>query len=98
MYSHELPGMMPFLLRGIDLPEAEMKIGVIETLISVAEEESGRPALAGQSGGAGQNQKDVISEHAGTIVTNLLKNIEARENPSTVSIIAADPSSFIGPN
>jgi len=62
---------MPYLLRGIDVAEEDMRASVINTLISVAEE---------QSAGEG----DVISEHASTIIAALLKNADHRITPSPV--------------
>lgn len=63
--------MMPLLLRGIDLPEEDMRANVINTLISVAEEES-----AGEA--------DIISEHSTTIIASLLKNADFRTTSSPV--------------
>jgi DNA repair/transcription protein MET18/MMS19 len=63
---------MPYLLRGIDLADEEMRASVINTLISVTEE---------QSAGEG----DIISEHASTIIAALLKNADYRITPSPVS-------------
>lgn len=62
---------MPYLLRGIDLADEEMRTSVINTLISVSEE---------QSAGEG----DIISEHASSIITALLKNANHHITPSPV--------------
>lgn len=61
MYTHELPAMMPYLLRGLDLPDENMRANVIETLLSVAKDES-------------PSRTDIISEYASTIVAALLRN------------------------
>ncbi|KAF8308312.1 hypothetical protein DL93DRAFT_2231691 [Clavulina sp. PMI_390] len=63
MYAPELPKMMPFVLRGIDLPDEDLRTNVINTLISVAEEES-----AGEA--------DILADHATSIITSLLKNAD----------------------
>lgn len=63
---------MPYLLRGLELPEEDMRVNVINTLISVVEEES-----AGEA--------DIISEHATTIITTLLKNADHNVTTSPVS-------------
>lgn len=62
---------MPYLLRGVDLADEEMRASVINTLISVAEEKS-----------AGEG--DIISEHASTIIAALLKNADYRTTPNPV--------------
>jgi DNA repair/transcription protein MET18/MMS19 len=82
--------MMPFLLRGIDSPDVEMRTNNIETLISVAEEESGRPLLPVTSTTEANSTSkmadlDVITEHATTIITHLLKNIDWKIVPNAVS-------------
>jgi hypothetical protein len=85
---------MPYLLRGIDVAEEDMRASVINTLISVAEE---------QSAGEG----DIISEHASTIIAALLENADHRITPSLVGLDLAEacvihdsfafPSAYVKP-
>jgi DNA repair/transcription protein MET18/MMS19 len=63
---------MPSLLRGVGLADEDMRASVINTLISVAEE---------QSAGEG----DIISEHASTIIAALLRNADYHVTPNSVS-------------
>ncbi|KAF9508163.1 hypothetical protein BS47DRAFT_1350735 [Hydnum rufescens UP504] len=63
MFLSELPTIMPFLLRGLDVPDEEMRANIINTLNAVAKDES-------------SSQVNVISEHASTIVTALLRNAD----------------------
>lgn len=65
--------MMPYLLRGIDLPDQEMRANVINTLITVAEEES-----AGEA--------DILADHASSIIASLLKNADCGVTASAVSL------------
>ncbi|KDQ18893.1 hypothetical protein BOTBODRAFT_28377 [Botryobasidium botryosum FD-172 SS1] len=75
MYSQDLPTLMPLLLRGLDLPDVEMRANVVETLISISTDETKEPGL--------------ISEHASTIVTALLKNCLPNDMSSTRLRVAA---------
>lgn len=63
---------MPYLLRGIELSDEDMRTNVINTLISVAEEES-----AGEA--------DIMAEHSTTIIASLLKNSDSSVTKSPVS-------------
>lgn len=65
---------MPLLLRGLDLPDTYMRIDVIETLQSAAQD-------ATTTGGTVQA---AISEHAPSLVTAMLKNTRTPEQPSSV--------------
>lgn len=67
---------MPLLLRSLDLPDLEMRANVIDTLLSIAQDEAS-DENAGKSG--------VISEHASTIVGALLKNCSIENAASPVS-------------
>lgn len=63
---------MPLLLRGLDLPDVEMRVNVVETLLKVSRDETREPGI--------------ITEHASTIVTALLKNCVPGPVSSTVSL------------
>lgn len=66
---------MPLLLRGLDLPDAEIRANVIDTLLAVAD-----PAAKSKSNGS------FVSAHATSLVTTMLKNSMAREMPSVVCL------------
>ena len=66
---------MPLLLRGLDLPDAEIRANVIDTLLAVAD----TSAKASNS---------IVSEHASSLVTTMLKNSTVREMPSVVRQLA----------
>lgn len=61
---------MPLLLRGLDLPDTEIRANVIDTFVSAV---GGEPA-----------EQKIISEHASTLVHAMLKNSSATEMHSTV--------------
>jgi DNA repair/transcription protein MET18/MMS19 len=61
---------MPLLIRGLDLPDAEIRASVIDTFISAVGNDS-----AEHSG---------IYEYASTLVSTMLKNSIASEMSSTV--------------
>jgi DNA repair/transcription protein MET18/MMS19 len=65
------PKIIPFLLRGLDVPDEEMRANTINTLNTVAKDES-------------SSQVDVITEHASTIVTALLRNADYEITKSPV--------------
>ena len=62
---------MPLLLRGLDLPDHEIRVNVINTLLAVADTKS--------------QENSVIAEHATSLVTTMLRNSVAKEMPSVVS-------------
>lgn len=64
---------MPLLLRGLDLPDAEIRANVIDTLVSAV--------------GAESTEHSALSEHASTLVSAMLKNCMASEISSTVCLI-----------
>jgi DNA repair/transcription protein MET18/MMS19 len=74
-YMHEMPSLMPLLIRGLDLPDAEIRASVIDTFISAVGNDS-----AEHSG---------IYEYASTLVSTMLKNSIASEMSSTRVRIAA---------
>jgi hypothetical protein len=60
---------MPLLLRGLDLPESEIRASIIDTLYSSA---------------SGGSQQPIVAEHASTLVSGMLKNCHAAQMPSMV--------------
>ncbi|KAG7093965.1 hypothetical protein E1B28_007596 [Marasmius oreades] len=68
LYARELPSLIPLLIRGLGLPDYNIRCQVIETLLAVAEE--------------GSSDENVIPEHAPSLVTTMLKNSTVREMPS----------------
>lgn len=71
---------MPLLLRGLDLPDHEIRINVIETLLAVADSTS--------------KENNVVVEHAASLVSTMLRNSMYKEMPSSVSQSTADQHSF----
>jgi hypothetical protein len=65
--------LMPLLLRGLDLPDMEIRANVINTLVSVV--------------GAEPTEQNTISEHASTLVSTMLRNSMASEMSSMVRLI-----------
>lgn len=61
---------MPLLLRGLDLPDTEIRANVIDTLLAAAE--------------SGNKDSSAASEHASSLVTTMLKNSLVQETPSVV--------------
>jgi DNA repair/transcription protein MET18/MMS19 len=72
--------LMPLLLRGLDLPDAQIRANVIDTLVSAV--------------GAEPTEHNTLSEHASTLVSTMLKNCIASEMSSTVRLIAVYMSRF----
>ena len=68
------PQLMPLLLRGLDLPDSNMRIDVIETLQSAAQDMAT----------FGETVQASVSEHAPSLVTAMLKNSRAQEQSSSV--------------
>ncbi|KAF8489304.1 ARM repeat-containing protein [Gautieria morchelliformis] len=73
MYSHEIPKLMPLLLRGLDLPDVDMRVDVIKTLQSTARD----------GATSGDTVQAAVSEHAASLVTAMLKNSRALEQSSS---------------
>ena len=63
---------MPLLLRGLELPDNEIRAGVIETLQAAAT--------------SGDKENNAISEHAASLVSTMLKNSLVSQMPSVVSV------------
>jgi DNA repair/transcription protein MET18/MMS19 len=61
---------MPLLLRGLNLPDNEIRAGVIDTLLATTD----------------PNGKDneLVSRYASSLVTAVLKNAKAKDMPSPV--------------
>ncbi|KAI1791817.1 ARM repeat-containing protein [Ganoderma leucocontextum] len=74
-YAHQMPSLMPLLLRGLDLPDNEIRAGVIDTLQAAAT--------------SGDNDNDVVSEHAASLVSTMLKNSLVSQMPSVKVRVAA---------
>lgn len=62
--------LMPLLLRGIDLPDNDIKANVIDTFIAAAEGDT--------------PEHNLITEHAPSLVNKMLKNSMCAEMPSMV--------------
>lgn len=71
-YAHELPSLIPLLLLGLDLPDANIRSNVIDTFLAAAEGE--------------KPEKSLVSEHSVTLVNAMLKNSKISEMPSTVRV------------
>ncbi|EAU90313.2 hypothetical protein CC1G_08995 [Coprinopsis cinerea okayama7 len=74
-YSSELPTLIPLLVRGLELPDPEIRNNVIETFLAAAEGDS--------------SDKSLVSEHASTLINAMLKNCLVSEMPSPKVRISA---------
>ncbi|KAH9976079.1 Dos2-interacting transcription regulator of RNA-Pol-II-domain-containing protein [Russula compacta] len=74
-YAHELPTLMPLLLRGLSLPDPTLRAGVIDTLLSAAQAdvEAGSRTLTSEG--------SVVSEHAVSLANAMLQNSTVAEMP-----------------
>ncbi|OCH91496.1 ARM repeat-containing protein [Obba rivulosa] len=81
IYAHEMSTLLPLLLRGLDLPDPEIRVSVINTLLAAAQPGSGGHAAA--------KEKNALSEHATNLVTTMLKNSMVQEMPSVRVRVAA---------
>lgn len=61
---------MPLLLRGLNLPDNEIRAGVIDTLITTTD--------------PGSKDNELVSKYAGSLVSIMLKNAKAKDMPSPV--------------
>jgi len=59
-YVHEMPSLIPLLLRGLDLPDPDIRGNIIDTFLAAAEGES--------------PEKSLVSEHSVTLVNAMLRN------------------------
>ena len=61
---------MPLLLRGLSLPDNEIRAGVIDTLAATTDPNS--------------KDNDLVSKYASSLVTVMLKNAKVKDMPSSV--------------
>ncbi|KAJ7717113.1 ARM repeat-containing protein [Mycena maculata] len=74
-YTHEMAqarALMPLLMRALQIPDAQIRANVIETLLSVAVEH--------------KNTHDVLTEHAPALVRQMLGYTKARSELTSVRI------------
>ncbi|KAI0251711.1 ARM repeat-containing protein [Lactifluus subvellereus] len=76
-YVHELPTLMPLLLRGLSLPDPTLRAGVIDTLLSAAQADVEAGSKTAQEG-------SFVAEHAGSLTNVMLQNSDAAEMPDVV--------------
>lgn len=62
---------MPLLLRGLDLPDYDIRVNVIQTLLAVADN--------------GSKENSFIAEHASSLVSTMLRNSMVEHTPAVVS-------------
>ncbi|KAG6909334.1 hypothetical protein DXG01_000934 [Tephrocybe rancida] len=67
-YAHQMSSLMPLLLRGLELPDFDIRADVIDTFHAAAEGDA--------------SDQSLISEHAPTLVTYMLKNSMAKDMSS----------------
>lgn len=65
---------MPLLLRGLDLPDYEIRASVIDTLLATAEGASLSTT----------KETSTLAEHASSLVSTMLKNSMIEDMPSVV--------------
>ncbi|KAF5377797.1 hypothetical protein D9757_008093 [Collybiopsis confluens] len=73
LYIHDMPKLIPLLVRGLDLPDHNIRYQVINTFLSVAEGDSA----------------DIVSEHAPTLIQTMLRNSTAANMSSARVRISA---------
>ncbi|KAI0258930.1 ARM repeat-containing protein [Gloeopeniophorella convolvens] len=73
-YAHELPTLMPLLLRGLSLPDPALRAGVIDTLLAAAQADVDAGAKTVKDG-------NVVAEHAASLTGVMLRNSAAAEMP-----------------
>ncbi|KAG6865136.1 hypothetical protein C0991_004873 [Blastosporella zonata] len=67
-YAHQMISLMPLLLRGLELPDFDIRADVIDTFLAAAEGDT--------------SDQSLVSEHAPALVVYMLKNSMAKEMPS----------------
>ncbi|KAG6890017.1 hypothetical protein C0992_003362 [Termitomyces sp. T32_za158] len=72
-YAHEMKTLMPLLLRGLELPDFDIRADVIDTLLAAAEGDT--------------SDQNLVSEHAPALVTYMLRNSIFHEMSSIVRVI-----------
>lgn len=75
-YAHAMPILMPLLLRGLDLPDVDIRAAVIDALLDAAN--------SGES-----LEQTIISEHATSLVRAMLHNCVIGRTSSTRIRISA---------
>lgn len=73
-YAHELPTLMPLLLRGLSLPDPTLRAGVINTLLSAAQVDL-------EAGSKTSKEGSVVSEHAVSLTKAMLQNSAVAQMP-----------------
>ncbi|THH18072.1 hypothetical protein EW146_g2870 [Bondarzewia mesenterica] len=81
-YAHEMPTLMPLLLRGLDLSDFEIRANVIDTLLAAAQADLESDAKKSKWG-------SVVTEHASSLATTMLKNSIVSDMPNMRVRIAA---------
>ena len=66
---------MPLLLRGLDLPDNEIRASVIDTLHAAAVSSSG------------EKDNAIVAEHASSLVSTMLRNCLVSQMPSVVGLV-----------
>ncbi|KAF9531685.1 RNAPII transcription regulator C-terminal-domain-containing protein [Crepidotus variabilis] len=74
-YTQNFAMLIPLLLRGLDLPDADIRSNVIDTFLAAAEGET--------------PESSIISEHSVTLANLMLKNSKVDEMPSMKVRISA---------
>ena len=70
--AERCPQLMPLLLRSLDLPDHEIRVNVIDTLVAIADTTS--------------KDNNPIVQHAPSLVTTMLHNSLVKAMPSPVSL------------
>ncbi|OSX64436.1 hypothetical protein POSPLADRAFT_1065586 [Postia placenta MAD-698-R-SB12] len=71
VYAPQMSMLMPLLLRGLDLPDTEIRAGVMDTLFAAAQSDA--------------NENGVVAEHAASLVSTMLRNSMVKEMPAAAS-------------
>ncbi|KAG6821481.1 hypothetical protein H0H93_010205 [Arthromyces matolae] len=70
-YAHQMEYLMPLLLRGLELPDYNIRADIIETLLAAAQGDA--------------SDHDLITEHAPALATYMLKNSLVQDMPSMLN-------------
>ncbi|KAJ3862033.1 ARM repeat-containing protein [Lentinula novae-zelandiae] len=73
LYFHEMATLIPLLVRGLDLPDHDIRCQVIDTFLAVSEGDS----------------PDIVSDHAPSLITTMLKNSSVENMPSVKVRVSA---------
>ena len=74
--------LMPLLLRGLDLPDTDIRANVIDTLLAAAHADVDADAKHAKEG-------SVVAEHAASLTATMLRNTLAASMPSAVRASAS---------